>query len=506
MEENIHDDKLDDYVRKSFEGHEEDPPSDMWDRVEGDLLPSTEILAPRSIYLRYGWQAAAAVVILVLFSTLVCEHLYYEEKLRDLAGKPVEQQEILSKSKITDKETGHGTLPNTYSQPASPGPNLPKPNLIKSNLDKSSKPDAAAATGSASKARTAARSGGAFAIQKSKASVSQGTQGLGDNTNSTPSSDGAANMEDPSVHPMVEPNAANTTRPKNIAIGLLPISRNLLEGASASSPVLLPISIKPVHHPSGWYVGAQASLLSSIDKSRTPISRPGRPAFLSKQERAQCSTILWFRAGKKLNNNLSLESGIGYQNTTRTATHTPRFRFGDGIHQGPLLTRRTFNYDLSTYGGTAEVSLRMEQTTPGSPVPDDEPVALKITTTQQTEMLRIPMLAAYQFGNGRWKGQLKAGLLGNFVLKNELDISARVSQNARLQPVMGSDGFIIRMNQKKFFLGYWLSAGAEFKLNKRLSLIAESVFVGDFPRNDPYSRRLPQRFMLGLNVGTNFYF
>ena len=88
MEENIHDDKLDDYIRKSFEGHEEDPASDMWDRVEGGLLPAVETSGFRTAFRRYQWQAVAAVVILLLCSTLVCEHLYYEQKLRALSSQP----------------------------------------------------------------------------------------------------------------------------------------------------------------------------------------------------------------------------------------------------------------------------------------------------------------------------------------------------------------------------------------------------------------------------------
>ena len=150
----------------------------------------------------------------------------------------------------------------------------------------------------------------------------------------------------------------------------------------------------------------------------------------------------------------------------------------------------------------------MEQTNPTVPPPaDNEQVPLKITTTERAELLRVPLLAAYQLGKGRLRGQLKAGLVGNFFLKNELDISAQVSQNARLRPLEGRSGYSVSLGQpKKFALGYWLSAGAEFKLSRHLSLVAEPSFAGDFARKDASGQRLPERLAWGLNVGAQYCF
>ncbi|MDO8971896.1 MAG: hypothetical protein Q7U74_14475, partial [Saprospiraceae bacterium] len=101
MEENIHDDKLDDYVRQSFEDYEESPPADMWGRVAADLEPAAEAPVPLVAYRRYAWQAIAAAVILMLLSTLVCEHLYYEEKLRVLSEKVLSGTETQPENEIT---------------------------------------------------------------------------------------------------------------------------------------------------------------------------------------------------------------------------------------------------------------------------------------------------------------------------------------------------------------------------------------------------------------------
>jgi hypothetical protein len=267
------------------------------------------------------------------------------------------------------------------------------------------------------------------------------------------------------------------------------------------------VQINPLKEASSWYFGLQTSLLAQQENARPLVSRPGRAAFANKQENTILRSVYWAQVGKQFNPRFSLETGFGYQKSLQKASHFPKFRFGDGAPPGPPTgMRRTFNYDLSTYGGTAEVSLRMEETTGSNPT-DDEPIALKINTIHRFEMLRIPFLAKYRLAAlGRWQAHFKVGVLGNLILKNELDISARVSENKRFRPVSGTEGYTIQLKQNKFFMGYWLSAGTEFKLNPSLRLYIEPVLLGDFPRNDPDRRQLPTQILPGLNVGANYYF
>ncbi|MFN0216641.1 MAG: hypothetical protein ACKVT2_20470, partial [Saprospiraceae bacterium] len=296
-------------------------------------------------------------------------------------------------------------------------------------------------------------------------------------------------------------------------IAFLPIIPILLQQPGSqqawSIPVSkppLPFSIGPVSRSDEWFVGLHTSFLGHIEKTLTQTARPGRPVFTNEQKDTGYSTIWWLKTGKNLGARFTFETGFGYQKTSRTASHVARFRFGDGIHHGQMGTSRDYNYDLGTYGGNAEVSLRMEETDPGQPVTDTEPVVLRITTTERMELIRVPLQAGIRFGNTRLQGQLKAGILGNLILANELDLAARVSQNARFRPVVGREGYTVNISSKKFFLGYSCSAGASFKLNRHISLVAESTLIGDFPRNDLYKRPLPKQYLLGLNVGANYYF
>lgn len=504
MEENLHDDKLDDYVRKSFEDHEEDPPSDMWERVEGGL-PQKESLSLSVTLRNYRWQAMAAAVILLLLSTLVCEHLYYEQKLKALS-KPAESNDRANNN------------------------NLPKPQGLSEGISIPS----AEQIDKAPASRTATEAVGTNAKQRQNVS---GSNQMSEPAvaRSTAKSPAAAkpplpkNSElsenrVPSPAPFVEAASATekqagetnfeTREPvlfssKSIEIDLIAPRTGYVRPMEAlNSPSPKTFLIKPRREPTGWYVGVQTSLLTTREKNRPLRPQSGRPAFATKQEAAGIAAIWWFKTGKKLGSKFTVESGIGYEKTTRTATHTPQFRFGEGTPHGPQGgMRRNFDYQINTYSGTADVSLRMEQTSPGAPLPDDEPVSLTIKTEQEIEMLRIPLLAGYRFGKGRLNFNTKAGLLSNIILKNKLDISARVSQNTTLRPMAGSDGYTLRLNQSgKFFLGYTLSCGAEFKMNRRISLMAGLESIGDFSRNDRSRRKLPQHHSVGFNLGANYYF
>lgn len=507
MEENIHDDKLDDYVRKSFEDYEEVPPTDMWDRVEEDLVPVTVQPKLRVGFQRLGWQALAAGIILVLFSTLVCEHLYYEEKLRNLSVTPGAASESLS-SKQTNEDIN--TLKNVSNPKtvASPEGANSAPSMVAAPLQQTQKQNSTNKSLaimnpvlSAEKTNSDSEKGGLETPAQMAPSLNEVNNASLDNSSALSSAAPAFNS-----------GVINTPTPLEMAC--LPPSNSIL--LMPDRTVLPPVfkeytpdiaQTKPLKEASGWYFGVQTSFLAQQEKARPLVSRPGRAAFVNKQEKSILRNIFWAHAGKEVNPRISLETGLGYEKLVQTASHFPTFRFGDGIPPGPPFgMRRAYNYDLSTYGGTAEVSLRMEETTGSNPT-DDEPVSLKINTEQRMEMLRIPLLAKYRVaGQGRWQAHVKIGLMGNLILKNELDISTRVSENTRFKPVSGNDGYTVRLKQGKFFMGYWLSAGAEFKVNSSLSFYAEPALSGDFPRKDQYQRQLPKHLLLGLNVGANYYF
>ncbi|MCW5921228.1 MAG: hypothetical protein KIS77_02715 [Saprospiraceae bacterium] len=107
----------------------------------------------------------------------------------------------------------------------------------------------------------------------------------------------------------------------------------------------------------------------------------------------------------------------------------------------------------------------MEPVNPSAPLPDNGRVALRVMTTETLQIFRVPALAVCRIGQGRWQAVAKAGLVGNFILKNQLDVTASASQNVRLRLLQGNNGYSMQYQTAgSFFLGYWASLGTEFRL------------------------------------------
>lgn len=516
MEKNIHNDPLDDYVRNRFDDYEENPAADMWSRIESDLAPDAPAVPVwRVFYFRNRLRMAAAFILLLL-SGLVCEHYYYENKLRDLTLKTLDRQnEPADRNAVFSKKAPREAAqqPNetafvektkraTSGQAARKNANgvqlsgIPTP--VPSHHSAHPAPPAQASypTPVSLPARTS----------HPATDFSEKTDLIGTTTNM------AANSS---------PDGGQKTAVADEPLPALGKS-GVLDPLGATSIVPLPTTtpqpvfaaiferpIEPVREPSGWYVGLHTTSNRAFENTREPVRRPGgRPVFVGRQERPQVSVDWWLKVGKTLNRRIGLESGIGYTQNTRTTAHTARFRFDDGVIQpgGPILgQRRDFSYDLSTYGGSAAVSLRMEPADDSTPVTDTEPVIAKITATERTQLLRIPLLLTGRVGSGRMQAVAKAGLTGNFFLKNDLEITAGISQNSRLRFAQNANNIQFERTGN-FFLGYWVSAGLEFRWNRQVRLVAEPVLFGNFARRDAQDRRLPDQILAGVNVGVNWVF
>ena len=490
MEENLQGDRLDDYVRKSFEEFEEVPPSNMWERVEGALEDTPGRL--RAAFWRRGWQLLAAGVILMLSSTLVCEHIYYEAKIRALT-------QSIDAYKLAEPANESVENTNPPKVPESPLEEVSNSRLVIGNLRTASK--------------RSVRVTGSEVPPSSQ--IKQLTTDLPANLppNTVVLKDLSHESEPVEKYQLIDDEGATAESPSSLATNTIRVIPGLPEKKELPLPELKTNNlasatvIQPVRSVSGWYGGLETAVLFRLEKPRTLPSRPGRPIFLNETTGSNLVNITWFKLGRQWSNGWSLESGLGYQYWQSSAAHYPSFRFGDGTQVGSPMGghHRNFTYDLTTGNGTAEVSLRMEQTQAGNPS-DDEPVSLRIETSESAHWLRIPFLIGYQWEEHRWRGFVRAGLLGNMVVGSRLNLQARVSENARFKPVEGGEGYMVVLNKQRFIPGYWVGAGGGYQLGKGMQLKAELCFSGDFPKNDVHRRRLPERYLAGINLGLSYYF
>lgn len=474
MEKNIHDDRLEDYVRKSFEDFEEAPASDMWDRIERDM-PPPDRRRIRPLF----WQLSAAAAILLLLSGLVCGRLYYQNRIQQIVGQQIPPAPPTPPSPALS--AGHKTNATTKNPAGTDQPNNP------------------------------ASTPAAPPTPRNKGAVSPGNHAF------TRSSLAIKNQHLLTPVPEIPVVPKSAEAPMEASVSL--IINNLPPIRTLPAPLVFKPFVldKPIIHPvqpttplSGWYLGLHLTPVVLVDQPGPERSGNLRPRLVSIQEKTTFSADYWLRFGKKGKGILGFESGLGYRTIERNATHMARFRLANGRpNTGGGTQERSydFDYDLDTYGGSAQVTLRMDQVDPGAVIPDNEPLRIQVKTSERMALLRVPVLATASLGKERWQAVLKAGLTGNIVIINELDIVTRVSENVRFRPAQGSNGYTLYPDKAgKFFPGYQFSAGLEYRLGRHLSGVLEPALSGDFARKNNAGRQLPGILTFGINVGLNYRF
>jgi hypothetical protein len=502
MEKKIHDDRLDEFVKNSFEDYAENPSFDMWDRIEGELPPPAEHI-PFWFALRgHRWQLAAAAVIILLGSRLVCVQYYYEEKLRVAAEQ--KNEVAVQGAPKTAQPPGHASSLETSANkniaasenrvPSTPAPSviLPVESFTNQYL-KSRANNSTAEKGTENTITTPANTANQLATQTPEVVDAASTI--------------VPNSPDANTAPVT---ASSTLPVKTNEMQLLDLQIPLLSFSRIEHPGTVDAPIKKFREPSGWYFGLALTPHLIVEKTHPP-GRPGpgmmRQRYANQQERPQASADVSIRIGKKINTRFALETGLGYQRMTRHATHRPRFEYREGnlIQPSGSAESRSFDYDLNTYGGSASVSLRTEVTGNDAPAATENIRAL-IHTQEQIQMVHVPILGVVRMGHSRLQAVVKAGITGSYMVKNTLNISASTLENAKLRFRSG-EAFSVSYNRLKHLIfGYQLSAGAEFRLSKSLSLSAAPTLAGDFPRSDPQRGQLPGQTAFGINVGANWWF
>ena len=500
MEKNIHDDRLDDYVKKSFDDYEENPSPDMWDRIEGGGIPVAEVSAPvRHSFSAYRWQIAAAVVILLLISRLVCVQFYYEDKLRAISEQQLKALSIDNKNTSEQPAILENTTINTSETSSQPGKiannHAPATSQILTDIKLESTNNATLELANTNnKAEKGSITLEALIIENT---------GI---TTALPSSEQLI----PNNITSLEPAVPEVIQLQKLAdFQTLSLKEPLLSFDRTVHPNLVEAPIKKFRSASGWYAGLSITPHLIVEKTVSP-SRPipnPRRLFANKQEGLQVSANVSVRVGKKISSRFALESGLGFQSLTRKATHLARFEYRDGhtIQNPGGPDSRSFDYDLNTYGGSASVSLRTEVS--GSDVPSaNEHVGALISSKESIQLLQVPLLGVARFGHGRTQAVIKAGLVGNYFVKNQIELNAFVFENHKLR-LRSTDGFSVELNRPQHFVfDYQLAAGLEFRATKNLSLAVVPAFTGDFKRNDPQLGKLPGHNTFGVNLGANWWF
>jgi opacity protein-like surface antigen len=512
MEEKLPNDKLEDFLKKSFEGYTESPSGDLWDKIEAGMGAAP---APKPLISRVWWIVAAAAVVLGIF---VGQHFYFQNKLenltRELEKNTVELQQLESKNQ--DGENTQTLLPETEPTPdqgsAPQAEATPDATPVPPVFDQKT-PAATALPGSddriISKKQQQKTSELAFYHENNEVVEPREPK-----TNA-PSISQMETVVSEIPNPVSNP--VSTGRPATPSLLEVLMSGVEPQHAKAPKPNFYQPLIDPVRSET-VSVGVRAMPMTArerISKVRPDIfhHRPGGPdKFFNNQQEV---TGQAFTAGASLEykpgGSLSLVSGIDYRRTEIASSHRSEFKFKErrmpgGHHGGQDNHRHDFDYNLNTSSGLVELEVRVEATDTTRSIPDNEVLAFQVNTNKVTTHLSIPLALKYSIGKGRLHGYLKGGVAVNFLLNESFSISQIRSLNNhfRVSPVRPMKGD--PQNLKTVSLSYLAAAGLEYDLTRSLSLSLEPTFMGSLSSQHSANFIRSSSYLAGVSAGLSYSF
>ncbi|MEZ4960347.1 MAG: outer membrane beta-barrel protein [Saprospiraceae bacterium] len=510
MEDNLQNDKLEEFLKNSFEDYSENPPGDLWGRIEGGLAPAP---ATPVRFLRWWGVAAAAAVVAFI---LIGQHIYFTKKI-DTLSKKLEQ----NKEKLEGLEKDNKTLGLQKTDDSGSAPQALEQKHLEGNDE------------AAREKNTSQKKPESPIIQyQTPASPAQNTStgnrppniempsGLAQ-TNvlqqpplqslPTPGQAIAADQEDVNR----EPAGATANAP---APGLLP-SKSTLLLAEGTMPALSLVPVqpltRPVRTPGRLSVGVHAMPMTTSEKitSLKPgMPHPDKKVFSESTQSEGTTFYAGLTAEYQASRHFYIGSGLDYRKTSITANHEAEFRFkdrrphGGGHGGGEHGFEHDFLYDLNTAAGLVEVEIRAEQADTTFDFSDDDEIDLSVSTRQDLKYLSVPLYGRYELGKGTFRLYIRGGMVANFLQSNNFAINDVRSDNPNLRFDGKQQPGGTPQNLQTLSLDYLAGIGMDVALTKHLKLRLEPALSGSLTssHNNPFIKS--SQFSMGVNAGAMYVF
>ncbi|MCS6929287.1 MAG: hypothetical protein NZM43_07320 [Saprospiraceae bacterium] len=512
MKEKYSRDPLEEYFRKTLDQHEATPPQDLWNRIESGLpspstLPAQPWWAPYRFWLLLGAVTGFFVLAFLLPDSL----LHYWGAVSPQDSSALNEEGLSSdawKRSSTPKQVLADSLLSTSSSPAPLFIPSVKDRVATSRHWPSSPDDTAREKKKATFLHSTPRKNALSPTSKRQLDAPAAEQSIPVQL-SNEEEDTAGYVKHVS-----EESASAEVVDEEIQRSLLsfiPVKPSTLPRSKIAADPRLPLPyVRPGRLPKGWSVGLYAASVFTPATTQLPRGGigPKRLPFVVQSQPPQAAWEGGVRIQKRLGIHWGLEGGISYSEHVRTTAFSSRFRFGDGRHimdGGHPHSRRGYDHYLSTPGGSGAVELRMEPSNHTDVVQPGEMIQLKAQVSEYVAFLRIPVLASYAIGSGRLFGTARVGLVAEFSLRNDLEISSIISENARVRLVPGFKPGLQWTPARTLSVGYWLSAGATYRWSRRMSISAEPTLTRQLARQDIQGRSLPNPASFGVNVGLLYH-
>ena len=517
MEENLHKDNLEEFLKNSFEGYSESPPDDVWNRISEGLPTASPPM--KVVSFRRWWLVAAAAVIAGIF---LFQHFYFTRQIKTLNSELIktntelrqpEKQSVSPQNKVADtiqSQTQTETLPET-----DPSEFVKAENKTGQKNEQTNTPKAPARVIAPQKTRPplppdplAPENTKNAQTPDSKAVATTGTQ-----ENLTQANEESTRTETPNT----EKELTKTATP-NAGVILSFLDLKDVSVQSNQVQVLPNTGLRAPNTTSvrGHSLSIGAHTLPMVSREKINSLRPGFPpmekVFDDKKETNGQTFMAGLAIETQVADNFSFGSGLDYRKSSFNSSHQPVFKFKDrrpphgNPHGGPKDFEHDFQYTLNTSAGAVTVEVRAESTDTSMQIPDDEEIGLKIGTRQSFEYLTLPLYARYTLGKGKLRFSLKGGFLVNFLLNKNFEIAEITSLNPHFQFRKNEQPKGRQPNLKGASFDYLASVGLDYALTNSLNFRLEPTLVGSLTSIHNNRHISSSQLSAGVNVGVMYNF
>lgn len=491
MENNLNKDGLEDFLRKSFEKYDDSPSDNLWDKIEADLGEAPKSPS-RIVGVWKNWSLAAAAVLIGL---IISQHIFYSQKIIQLAGQL--EQHTLALKKLDDQlKTNEAAA---LIEQASPSIEQPITSNINNTLT-STKPTATekhlATTSNSSNVNTVSSVANNDAIKEPVPTSSMGDQ---------------------MVQQISSPPYPTRELIKNFIFLEQPVLQAIPFANIEKKPTLINAvktpAINPVSTSNKWSIGIHSRHMWTQAKiSRLmflpPPNTPGHRSIFNNLPTKQGETKwVGLTASKDLTSNWFVQSGLYFKEANCSSNIKIRFKFKDfDEHAGGSGQQHDVEYSLYTAGGSVEMELRADQTDPNEIIDEEEDINLRIETAHQIRQLSIPVEVGYKMGNGRLQFQSTGGLIVNFLLDNDFEIAGAALDNDKLMIQHTNRSNKSGPQLRKTTLDYTVGAGIAYHLSPRVELHATPTLIGSISNRHNDLLFKSSELSAGMDIGMNYRF
>lgn len=494
MEDKLHNDGLEDFLKKSFEQYDDSPSDGLWDKIESDL-DVQPVIVPISRNWRW-WASAAAIFLLAI---MVGQHFYYGQKIGQLTQR-IEKAD----KEMESLETENGELKEALQAA------IPKPERQETLLLEEETPAVANQVENSLNPANNAPPPRIPEIILAKSNNNQASENKALSENTSP-------ISDPQINDFIKDREDTAIADSPVQFHITPDQLDYLNikelDISTTAPSSLNVpAITPNSQGQRFSIGVHRTEMATNERISRTIQRPNpmndRRIFSGRMTNRGNTQITGISAAMDLKKGWFVESGINLRKTTFEINHNVQLQFKDRRNPpvNPPGGDYRFEYALSTASGLMEIDVRASQTDMGQVIGEEEDIKIEVNTEHNIKYVSLPLLLGHRFGFGRLKLEVQAGLMANFLTNNSFSITKVTIDHPRLHGSNTAKPKGIAPNLKQSTVDFMATTGLSYELGGGWSAsLTPTLLVSSSSRHfDQYVQS--KSVSTGIEFGLNYRF